>query len=663
MKRRASLALTIASGLASAALAIPSSAIAQQPGPGTQNRDGAVSLREVDIRAFIEDVANATGRTFIVDPRVAGNVTVIATQALSSSELFEVFLSTLRVNGYVASPTASGAYRIVPDDVAARDPTGPGALGPDADRYVTQVFPLRYADAEGVATAVRPILSPRGALTTIRRGNSIVVVDYGSTVSRVRDVVRSLDRDLSALRSMRLSNISANEVARVLQSVLAADGGASLQVVPVPSSNSVVLRGEPALLDRYAPLVEEMDVGAEYRRSVMVLPLKFAVAEEIMPILQQISASLETAPPADGEGPAPNRRANIASHRATNSIVISAEPDTQEALAEVVRSLDVRRQQVRVEAVIVEVSDVAAKELGLQFLATGDGGNAIPFLSTSYAGAAPNLLAVTGALLTGDDDGSDGSSVNPAIENLRRAAVESVVGVNGGLFGVGGRTNSGSVLGLIVNALGQDQGSNVLSTPSVMTLDNETATFLVGQQIPVTTGEALGSDNLNPFRTVRREDVGVQLEVRPQVSEGGAIRLNIRQEVSSIFGPVTPNSFDLITNRREIETVVQVDAGEIVALGGLIQEDVQTSEQGVPGLRRLPLIGRLFRSESKTRQRTNLMVFLRPTLVNTPEQARSVTLQQFQAVQGFEGLDPAIRERIERDLFEPEAATTAQPES
>lgn len=628
-----------------------------QPAIAQQAADAATSLREVDIRAFIEDVANVTGRTFIIDPRVSGKVSVISSKTLSEQELFEVFLSTLRVNGFIATPTASGAYRIVPDEVAAKDPGGSGA-GTN-DRYITQVFPLKFAESESVANAVRPLLSPRGAITAVRRGNSVVVVDFGSTLLRVRDVIQNLDRDSTALRSVRLSNTSATEMARALQSVVTADGASSLQIVPIASSNTIVLRGEPVLLDRYAPLLQQLDVQADFRRGVTVIPLTYAVADEIVPILQQISSSMEGPAGADG-APAANRRANIASHKATNSLIISAEPDVQEALIDVVHSLDMRRQQVNVEAVIVEVSDTAAQDLGLQFLVAGGEGNAVPFLSTSYSNSAPSLLAVTGALLTGDRSADE---TNPALGELQQAAVSSLLGVNGGLFGVGGETSDGALLGLIVNALKQDRDSNVLSTPSVMTLDNEKASIMVGQQIPITTGEALGSANTNPFRTIQREDVGVQLEVTPQISERGAIRLEIRQEVSSIFGPVTTSSTDLITNKREISTVVQVDAGQIVVLGGLIQEDVQKTENGIPGLRDIPLVGGLFGSTSESRKRTNLMVFLRPTIVNTPEQARDITLRQYQAVQGFDGLDPAIRAKVERDFLVPGgAAPEAAPD-
>jgi general secretion pathway protein D len=252
-------------------------------------------------------------------------------------------------------------------------------------------------------------------------------------------------------------------------------------------------------------------------------------------------------------------------------------------------------------------------------------------------------LALTGALL---DTGNAGEE-NAALADLQRAAVSSLIGARGALAGIGGQRDDGAILGLILNALAEDQESNVLSTPSVMTLDNESASFLVGQQIPITTGEALSNNFENQFRTVKREDVGVRLEVRPQISEGGAIRLQIKQEVSSIFGPVNRDSVDLITNRRAIDTSVQVDPGQIIVLGGLMQEEAQSSNSGVPVLKDIPVAGRLFRTEQKSRRRTNLMVFLRPTIVNTPEQARAVTQRQLQTLQSVDGLDPSMARRLQ----------------
>jgi general secretion pathway protein D len=636
-------------------------ALAQTPpAPAAPERNGGATLREVDIRAFIEDVSKATGITFIVDPRVQGKVTLIAQQSLTERELFDVFNATLRVNGFVAVPTARGAYRIVPDAVAAREPTSAAANA--ENRFVTQVFSLKFADAESVLNAVKPLLSERGQASVSRRGNSVVVIDYGSTVTRLRDVIGKLDQDNSQLKSIALRNTSAAEMARVAQQLAAGVGDdpnarSLIQAVPVASSNSVILRGDQRTIDRVAPMLEQLDAQADLRSGVQVLPLRYAVAEEIVPVLRDLSQSLSGAVGgAEAGQQQANRRANIAAHRATNSLIISADPETQEALARVVRSLDVRRQQILVEAIIVEVSDTAAKDLGLQFLlADPNGGRATPFLSTNYGTNAPNLLALTGALLT--DEADEDSS---ALRDLRRAAVNSLIGSRGGLFGVGGQRSDGSILGLILNALAEDRESNVLSTPSVMTLDNESASLLVGQQIPITTGEALSNNFENQFRTVKREDVGVRLDVRPQISEGGAIRLQIKQEVSSIFGPVTQGSSDLITNRRAIDTSVQVDPGQVIVLGGLIQEEVSKGESGVPYLKDIPVAGRLFRAEETARRRTNLMVFLRPTIVSTPEQAAAVTRRQIQSMGAVDGIDPMLSRRLEDALKDAGAPPPSQ---
>ena len=645
----------IAAALAAASLAMPgTAAFAQELAP----QAGGVALREVDIRAFIADVGNATGRTFIIDPRVQGQVTVLAQQPLDDRELFDVFLTTLRVHGFVAIPTAQGAWRIVPEEAAARDPSAAPAAT-NQNRYVTQVFRLSFADAESVATALRPMLSERGQVTASNRGNSVIVVDYGSTVTRFGEIIGRLDVDTSTFRSLVLQNVSAQEMARLAQTMATAVGdnaGARplLQATPVAGSNTLVLRGDPALLDRVIPILIELDTGAALESAVQVLPLRYALAADLAPVLQSISASMTAQESPDGQ-PQPGRTANIAAHTATNSLIISANPEMQETLARVVRSLDVRREQILVEAIIVEVSDTAAEELGLQFLVSGSGDNATPFLSTSYANTAPNLLAVTGALTLREGDDEEDSA---ALTELRRAAVRSLLGVSGAFGGIGGQTDDGALLGLILRALAEDRESNVLSTPSVMTLDNESASILVGQQIPITTGEALSGNNDNPFRTVQRQDVTIPCEmcIRDRISDDGAIRLEIVQEVSSIFGPVIADSTDLITNRRVITTVVQADPGEIIVLGGLIQEEVLSTEEGVPGLRNLPVAGRLFRSEGQERRRTNLMVFLRPTLVSTPEQARAVTAQQYDLLRMTPGMDPGILNRLESE-FERAAAT------
>lgn len=657
-RRRARDVLRLALGLAGAGFALTVQAQTPPPPAAGSPQQGGVQMREVDIRAFIEDVSSATGRSFIVDPRVTGKVTVIAQNTMSERDLFDMFMATLRVHGYVAVPTSRGAFRIVPEAVAAREPVA-NAATPAENRFVTQVFSLKFADAESVANAIKPILSERGQVTATRRGNSVVVIDYGSTIARLTEVVGRLDQDTSTIKTVALRNSSATDMARLAQQMAAGvgeDPGARspLQAVAVAASNSVMLRGDAGAVERVAATLEQLDQQAGQRAGVQVITLKYAVAEDMAPVLKELSQSLSAVTAGENGQPGANRRANIAAHKATNSLIISADPETQDALARVVRALDVRRQQILVEAIIVEVSDTAARDLGLQFLlADPRGGRATPFLSTNYGTSAPNLLTLTGALLDTGNAGKD----NVALRDLQRAAVSSLVGARGALVGVGGQRSDGSILGLVLNALAEDRQSNVLSTPSVMTLDNEPASFLVGQQIPITTGEALSDNFENQFRTVKREDVGVRLDVRPQISEGGAIRLDIKQEVSSVFGPVTTGSADLITNRRVIDTSVQVDPGQVIVLGGLIQEEQQNTDSGVPILRDIPIAGRLFRSEAKERRRTNLMVFLRPTIVSTPEQAAEVTRRQAGALSGVQGLDPAMAQRLQQALSGQEPQT------
>jgi general secretion pathway protein D len=344
-------------------------------------------------------------------------------------------------------------------------------------------------------------------------------------------------------------------------------------------------------------------------------------------------------------------QAVIARYEGANAIVIAAPADVQRRLGEVIRQLDVRREQVLVEAVIVEIGDIAAQRLGVQFLLSGTGGSNIPFSVTNYSNAGPNLLAVAGAIAAEDRYGQD----NATTVALRNAAVNSLLNANGGQFGFGGNLGSGAVFGFVVNAVRADTASNVLSTPSVMTLDNSAARILVGQNVPIATGQALSNNFDNAFRTVQRQDIGIQLDVRPQINAGGTIKLNLRQEVSSIAtAVVTQNVPDLILNKREISTTVTVDDGQIIALGGLIDENERRAIEKVPLLGDIPLLGNLFRSKSRNRTKTNLMVFIRPTIVRDAETAARLAAeryayvngQQARAADGGTGLDAILRDYL-----------------
>lgn len=599
-------------------------------------QEQTLNLRDADIRAFIDDVSMLTGRSFIVDPRVNGNVTVISREPISPETVFQVFLSTLRVNGFTAVPTASGAYKIVPDEDAADDFSPVGRDSRAGDEFVTEVFNLHHIDTTTALNTVRPIASQEGRVIATPGTRSIIVVDYAANVGRIENVLAELDRDNATIIPVQLLNTSALEMAKIVMGLAGTERGedgarANVTAVPMERGNTLLLKGDPVVLERLLRVVAELDESNEAKEDVRVVYLKHAAGEELAPMLQQISASLSrTGSSEDGAS-----RTSVSHHRGTNSLVISADPEMQQALDTVIRQLDVPRAQVLVEAIIVEVSDTAARELGLQYVLSGSRGSEVPFTVANYSNTAPNILALTGAIVA--DRESDNED-DPVVEQLQEQAINSLLGLNGFSIGGAGITEGGTLFGVILNAVDQDLGSNVLSTPSIMTMDNEPASIIVGQEIPITTGEVLGSANTNPFRQIERQDVGIQLEVRPQINDGAAIKLFIRQEVSSIFGPVSEAFSELVTNKREIETTVMVEDGEIIVLGGLIEDDEQVSIDKVPFLGDVPILGRAFRSEGRSKEKTNLMVFLRPTIIRGSDDVRTLTAERYNYMRGEQQL-------------------------
>lgn len=635
-----------------------------------------LNVQGADIRAFIQDVARSTGRTFIVDPGVTGTVTVSSERPLSRTQLFEVFLSTLRANGLVVTPTASGAYRISPAQGAAQ---GPATVG--SERFATEVFQLRNIDAASAADTIRPLVGPQGQVLANPGANSVVVADFADNLARIRTLIGRIDVDRTGFEVVTLQNSSAREIAAVLQSVLAPPGGqpgtGMVSVTPVESSNSLVLRGDPAALARVRPLIEELDRRAESADDVKVVFLQHANAEALLPVLQQIVgqqvtvASANAAPPGRGGAiepaaaavpagtPAPGQRATIARFPGANALVISASADTQRMLAEVIRQLDQRRQQVLIEAIVVELSDNAVRELGVQWLLAGEDGN--PVGLTNYSDRAGSLVPLAGGAAASQLPTSDSLR-----EQLQTLALDTLLGTNGFIGGGGGRIGDG-LFGFIINAAKNDEGSNLLQTPSLMTLDNEEATILVGQEVPITTGETLLDGNSNPFRTTQRQDIGVKLIVRPQINAGGSITLFLRQEVSSINGVLTSSANDLVLNKRELETTLVVDDGDIAVAGGLLDQNDRLSVDGVPGLANLPVIGGLFRSTSRQRGRTNLMVFIRPTIIRSPEDAQALAADRWgymrqQQLNNAPGVEPSLDEML-RDYMrtQPPAAPDPAP--
>ncbi|WP_421792881.1 type II secretion system secretin GspD [Hyphobacterium sp.] len=602
-------------------LALAAAVIAALPvAPAASFQESTLNFVNADIRAFIDDVSILTGYTFIVDSEVRGTVNVTSQAALTEEEVFEVFLSVMRVQGYAVIRSSSGAFQIVPETEGART----GGVGLAAgDQFVTSVIRLEHTSAQDAEDLLRPLTSAQGVVNAIASGNAIVIVDFASNVQRARDVLRNLDLDNSIFEIVALENVSAADMARILESARTSTRSGEesrrygVTIVPVASSNSLLLRGADEQVNEMIRLARQIDAVSESNQDYRVIYLSHTDGETILPILDDVAASLAPGRDSPGGGPI-----SISHHAPTNSLIINAPADAQRQIEQVVRQLDIRRPQVLVEAIIVEISDTAAEELGVQFLLAGDDDGDAPLIMSRFNRANPNILALTGAIAEIDDGSQDGGLTNT---NLRSLALSSLLGASGITAGFGGEDANGNLFGLVLNAVEEDQNSNVLSTPQLMTLDNEEAYILVGQQIPITTGEALGANNVNPFRTIQRQDVGVRLEVTPQINEGDTIRLSIRQEVSSVAGTVSASSDELITNQREISTTVLADDGEIIVLGGLIEQDQQITASGVPVLGRMPGVGRLFRSEGESVIQRNLMVFIRPTIIRDEVDMRDAT--------------------------------------
>lgn len=580
-----------------------------------------LNLDDVEISTLIQDVATVTGYTFIAHPDVRRvRVTVVSQKAMTTPEVFDVFLSTLRVHGFTAVPAGANTYRIVPEQIAVGE-VGTNSARPNS--FVTEIIKLDNFSAVEAAQMVKPLIDAQGQVVANNNSNTLVVVDYLSNMPRIRKIVSDIDRDQTRVETISLRNVPAKEMEEILtrvQSGSQAEGGykSNFSVVASGTSNSIIVRGDEISVTRAIRIATELDQTDPVRDNIRVVTLNNANAEDLVPILERVGATM-IAQRGAGEG---TTGPTIAHHQPTNSLIISADYETLLAMDKVISALDVRRAQVLVEAIIVEMSDNAARELGLQFMLSGTEGSSVPFATTNFSRAAPNLLALTGALLTDGLQNLDES--NP----FRDAAISSLVGSSGLTFGVGGQSGD-TLFGVILNAVQNDTNSRILSTPFGMTLDNATSSLIVGQEIPVTTGEVLGNANSNPFRTVERKEVGVKLDVTPRIGEADTVRLDIVQEVSSIFGSVGEVTQDLILDKRQITTSVIADDGEIIVLGGLIEQTDTQVNSKVPLLGDVPVLGRAFRSEGKQSKRTNLMVFIKPTIVRSKEAAQASTAQKY----------------------------------
>ena len=581
-----------------------------------------INMRDADIRAFAADMAQISNKTIVLDPRVKGNVTVVSNQDLDAGEAYAVFLSVLRVHGYAAIEN-NGVVKVMPESGARQDAT---VNNKNNDSLATEVIRLSQANARVIAPLLKPLVNKQGHIAAYEATNSIIIADYVGNLSRIKSILLELDKNpADTFELIPLDNTSANEVARILGSMWRGDNqmSKSFSAIAVERSNSILLRGQIGVIEQIKRVIARLDSNSSQSSNLKVIYLKYAKAEDLTGILEKVAESLEEEIPSESSK---KNKTSIGFHNDTNALIISAQPDILKSLESVISQLDIRRAQVLVEALIVEISDKLARDLGVQFLFLGDGESS-PIATQRFGTPNPDLISTIGA------ETSEDSTIS---STMQTRAANSLLALDGLAVGVARYKASGTSFATILNLIAQDADSNVLSTPSIMTMDNEEASIVVGQEIPITTGETLSGSNSNPFRSVTRQEIGVKLTVRPQINEGNAVKMYINQEVSSIFGPLGEMSTDLITNKRNIKTTVLVEDGETIVLGGLIDDDVQESVKKVPFLGDIPLLGRLFKTTSISRTKRNLMVFLRPTIVRDSDDVRAISNRKYNYFQAIE---------------------------
>ena len=552
-----------------------------------------LNYEDVDIKKVTQDIAQFSKKTIILDPRVKGKITIYSNAELDRDQVWNVYLRTLQVNGF-SIISEEGFVRIIPENEATRDLSiATKTLGD----FETVVIPLTNRSADEILPMVKPITGRQAHLSSIPSINSILLVDRGSNVERVNRLILDLDKNNTAKISItKLENLSPIEAVRILDKLKAQNNPTISKFIAIPFSptNSVIISANDFVTNNINLTLQSLDADVTSDDSVDVIYLKYAKAADISAILSSISSSFI----ADADG----KKTVITHHEKTNSLIISSAEANLDTIKNIISKLDIRRAQVLVEAIIVELSETAAKNLGVETIYNGSDSDSVPIGVTRFGGAGPDLLSIVGAASNDQD------------VNLNTSAISSLLNTQGLVTGFGDLSDGGDKFIGIINAIAQDTNSNILSTPSILAMDNETANLVIGQEIPITTGESLGTSNANPFRTTSRQEVGIKLEVTPQINEGSSVILNIKQEVSGVAGVIT-SGIDLITNKRVIETTVLVDNGQIIVLGGLIDEDTQETVSKVPILGSIPLLGKLFQSSSSTVVQKNLMVFLRPTII------------------------------------------------
>ena len=566
-----------------------------------------LNYEDVDIKKVTQDIAQFSKKTIILDPRVKGKVSIYSNASLDKEQVWNVFLRTIQVNGYSAI-SDNGFVRIVPENEATRDLNF--ALDDRAD-YVTEIITLKNRGTDEVLPMIKPITGRQSHLSSIPSINSILIVDRSSNVERIKNLLQDLDKNNTAKISIiELQRLSATEAVRILDRLRAQNNPAISRFIAIPftPSNSVILSANEFITINIKDTLKQLDDDVKTDNSIEVVYLKFAKAQEVASILSSFSSRFKNSDD--------KVQTIITHHEKTNSLVISSDQKNINNIKNLISKIDIRRAQVLVEAIIVELSETAANTLGVESVFSGANSEEIPIGMTRLNSNGPDLVSIIGS--ASDEE-------NAALSS---SAVASILNSKGLVAGIGDLTPGEDNFAAIINAIQEDKNSNILSKPSILAMDNETAKSSDGQEIPVTTGESLGSNNQNPFRTTSRQEVGISLEVTPQINEGNSVLLDIKIEVSGVAGVVS-SGVDLITNKRTIETTALVENNEIMVLGGLIDEDLQENVNKVPILGSIPLVGKLFQSSSESAVKRNLMIFIKPSIMTDAESSSLISTEKY----------------------------------
>ncbi|WP_258807335.1 type II secretion system secretin GspD [Pseudidiomarina sp. CB1] len=652
MRSLSTVSMILTSLSLACAMGVSASAFAQQAAQQTRQQaneeaaEYAASFKNTDITEFIQVVGRNLGKTMIIDPDVRGTINVRSYDVMSEDQYWQFFLNVLEVYGFATVTMESGVVKVMRDKDArngAIPVVDDNSLG--GDTLVTRVVPVNNVSVRELAPLLRLLADSSGGgnVVSYDPSNVIMITGRSETVQRLTEIIERVDRAGNQdVDVVKLEYASASEVVRIASSLFEKtnEGTPPLlipKIVADERTNSVVVSGEPRARQRVIALINQLDQDLKTEGNTRVYYLKYAKAKELVDVLQGVSESIQAEQQSgSGTNPQQARMArnlrgsntndiSISAHEDSNSLVITAEPDLLANLENVIRQLDIRRAQVHVEAIIVEIFEGDGIDLGLQWISEDGGmvqynnGRQVPI--GPLAAAAYQAREREGRTTQTLVDGNLVTTTEPDEPGDVSLLAQLLGNVNGMMVGV-----VKNDWGAILQAVATNTKSNILATPSIMTVDNEEASFLVGQSVPTITGATAGDNNENPFQTVEREDIGIKLKVTPQINEGDAVQLVIEQEVSSLSGAT---AVDITINKRTLTTTVMADDGQTIVLGGLIDEDVQESESKIPLLGDIPLVGALFRSTSTTKQKRNLMVFLRPTIVRDSGTAYGLSSRKY----------------------------------